>query len=120
MLAGPEPAASFEDRYGYSPGQDIRSEPQKAGRASKAHVYTEDAMDADRNRRQTALAVRLALASGRAGDENGNVRAAREMAAMQAEAAKAGTYVTAEDPTPGRKVDTRGVAGFTAGYGGGR
>jgi hypothetical protein len=71
----------------------------------------------DLNPFQQAELVRLGLARGRLGDENGNVKEARDRAAMVAEAAKAGTYTTSEDTTPGRKVDPAGVAGYTAGHG---
>lgn len=124
LLQGPEPAASFEERYGYSPGEDLMVIPSTARDAAKTSFYHDDGIDRDRERKQMALAVNLAAEAG--AFENpadlertftGNrAKAARDHAAQVQEAIRAGTWRTAEDTTPGRKVSTtQGVRGFTRG-----
>jgi len=65
------------------------------------------------------MVIRLGTAAGKF-DETGTAKAAKDHAAMVAEATRQGAWTTSEDTTPGRRVDTRGVAGYTAGQNYGR
>lgn len=65
------------------------------------------------------MVIRLGTAAGKF-DETGVAKEARERAAMVAEAARQGAWRTDEDRTPGRWVNPKGVAGYTAGQNYGR
>ena len=54
------------------------------------------------------------------GPESERAKARYDNAAQISELNNTGTFTTSEDTTPGRCVDTRGAAGYTAGQGYGR
>jgi hypothetical protein len=114
LLEGPEPAQSVAQRFGQAPGGDIGVIARRPGPADEA-AYQDG--DRDRERRQTALAVKLATEAGAFDGEGSQAKVARDRAALVAEATRQGAWTTSEDNTPGRRVDPRGIAGFTAGHG---
>lgn len=114
-VRGPAPADSVEDRFGVRPGGDIGIAPRRGFATDAPPEKTLLDLTAEAQ----ARLVRKATALGMLGPESERAKEAHDRAAMVAEATKAGAYTTSEDPTPGRRVDTRGVAGYTAGHGGG-
>jgi hypothetical protein len=104
------PAQSVEQRFGLRSGSDVGTVSRRPGAAAAKPEPTL----LDLTAQQRAELVRLGTASGRF-DENGTAKAAHEHAAMVAEATRQGTWTTREDTTPGRLVNPRGVAGYTAG-----
>jgi hypothetical protein len=109
-----EPAHSVAERFGAEPGADIGTTSRRPGPAAQPEQTLLDLTPQER-----ALVIRLGTAAGKF-DETGVAKEARERAAMVAEAARQGAWRTDEDRTPGRWVNPKGVAGYTAGQNNGR
>lgn len=114
-VRGPAPAESVEARFGVRPGGDIGITPRR-GFATDA---TPEKSLLDLTPEAQARLVRKATERGMLGPDSERAKDAHDRAALVAELTRAGAFTTSEDTTPGRSVDTRGVAGFTRGHGGG-
>lgn len=108
------PAQSVAERFGAAPGADIGTTSRRPGPAARAEPSLLDLTPQER-----AMVIRLGTAAGKF-DENGTAKAAHENAAWIAALVKDGRFTTTEDPTPGRRVNPQGVAGYTAGQSYGR
>jgi hypothetical protein len=119
-----ESAHGVAERFGAEPGADIGTTSRRPRPAAEKAPSLLDVLSPQ----ERAMVVRLATEAG--AFENpadlkrtftGNsVKAAHDNAAMVAELTRAGAFTTSDDNTPGRRVGTRGVAGYTAGQSYGR
>jgi hypothetical protein len=114
LLEGPEPAQSVAQRFGQAPGADIGTTARRPGPTAEA-AYQDG--DRDQERRQMALAVKLATEAGAFDSAEGSqAKAARDRAAIVQGLVHDKVFDTVED-TLRRRVNPQGVAGYTAGQG---
>lgn len=104
----PEPAASVAERFGQTPGADVFV----ARQGQRSVAYVDDPDDANRQRRVSAYAEKLAT---QAGEFSGTAKAAHDRAALVQQFVKAGEFTTSTDNTSRRAATTKGVSGHTAG-----
>jgi hypothetical protein len=98
-------------RQAMIPGADVSQVSRRPGPAAEPEPSLLDLSPQER-----AMVIRLGTTEGRfEGSET--AKEAHDRAALVAEATRQGAWTTSEDNTPGRRVDPRGIAGFTAGHG---